>query len=185
VRIASVSCVPTAKCSGNPHQVSTRGTLLLKGNGLRRRGWSSPSHEPPARASPAHRRIAHLRIRPSAGLIVTVPKQRALRAHHGAAQPRSLHELLRADLRRAHALHPPRAADPARPQRGAVEPTAFEGQGMWIWYLSKSDGGDVASIIAQAHAADVSTLFIKSSDGPTNYWSQFSPQLVAELHANG
>jgi peptidoglycan hydrolase-like protein with peptidoglycan-binding domain len=31
----------------------------------------------------------------------------------------------------------------------------------------------------------VTTLFIKSSDGSTNYWSQFSPQLVAELHANG
>ena len=51
--------------------------------------------------------------------------------------------------------------------------------------MSKSDGGSVAAIVAQAHAAGVSTLFIKSSDGPANYWSQFSPQLVAELHANG
>ena len=56
---------------------------------------------------------------------------------------------------------------------------------MWIWYVNKSDGGSVASIVAQAHAADVTTLFVKSSDGSTNYWSQFSPQLVAELHANG
>ena len=56
---------------------------------------------------------------------------------------------------------------------------------MWIWYLSDSDGGNIASIVAQAHAAGVTTLFIKSSDGSTNYWSQFSPQLVAELHANG
>ena len=48
-----------------------------------------------------------------------------------------------------------------------------------------SDGGNVAAIVAQAHAAGVSTLFIKSSDGSTNYWSQFSPQLVAELHAAG
>jgi hypothetical protein len=56
---------------------------------------------------------------------------------------------------------------------------------MWIWYLSQSDGGDLASIIAQAHAADVTTLFVKSSDGPSNYWSQFSPELVAQLHANG
>jgi peptidoglycan hydrolase-like protein with peptidoglycan-binding domain len=31
----------------------------------------------------------------------------------------------------------------------------------------------------------VSTVFVKSSDGSSNYWSQFSPQLVAELHANG
>ena len=56
---------------------------------------------------------------------------------------------------------------------------------MWIWYVSKSDRGSVASIVAQAHAAGVTTLFIKSSDGSSNYWSQFSPQLVAELHANG
>src|SRR6202035_3568555 len=41
------------------------------------------------------------------------------------------------------------------------------------------------AIAARAHAAGVSTLFIKSSDGSSNYWGQFSPQLVAELHANG
>ena len=31
----------------------------------------------------------------------------------------------------------------------------------------------------------MTTLFVKSSDGSTNYWSQFSPELVAQLHANG
>ena len=56
---------------------------------------------------------------------------------------------------------------------------------MWIWYVSQSDGGNLASIVAQAHAADVTTLFVKSSDGSSNYWSQFSPELVAQLHANG
>jgi peptidoglycan hydrolase-like protein with peptidoglycan-binding domain len=56
---------------------------------------------------------------------------------------------------------------------------------MWIWYVSQSDGGDVASIVAQAHASSVSTVFVKSSDGSTNYWSQFSPELVQQLHAAG
>jgi peptidoglycan hydrolase-like protein with peptidoglycan-binding domain len=28
-------------------------------------------------------------------------------------------------------------------------------------------------------------VFVKSSDGSSNYWSQFSPQLVQELHAGG
>jgi hypothetical protein len=56
---------------------------------------------------------------------------------------------------------------------------------MWIWYVSKSSGGTAAGIIAQAHAAGVTTVFIKSSDGSSNYWSQFSPQLIAELHAGG
>jgi peptidoglycan hydrolase-like protein with peptidoglycan-binding domain len=82
-----------------------------------------------------------------------------------------------------HALHPP-VTIPAV-AGGTPSGTALDGQGMWIWYLSRSNGGDVASIVAQARAAGVGTLFIKSSDGSTNYWSQFSAQLVAELHANG
>jgi hypothetical protein len=56
---------------------------------------------------------------------------------------------------------------------------------MWIWYMSHSDGGSVPAIGAQAHAAGVTTLFIKSSDGSSNYWSQFSKQLVEEVHAQG
>jgi hypothetical protein len=55
---------------------------------------------------------------------------------------------------------------------------------MWIWYLARSDGGSVPAIIARAHAAGVSTLIIKSSDGG-NYWSQFSPGVVGELRAAG
>jgi hypothetical protein len=56
---------------------------------------------------------------------------------------------------------------------------------MWIWYVSQSDHGNLATIVAQAHAAGVGTLFVKSSDGSSNYWSQFSPELVQALHANG
>jgi peptidoglycan hydrolase-like protein with peptidoglycan-binding domain len=86
----------------------------------------------------------------------------------------------------SRALHPPKKRRPAPPpSSGPVSGTAFDGQGMWIWYVSKSNGGSTASIIAQARAAGVTTLFIKSSDGASNYWSQFSPQLVAELHAAG
>ncbi len=187
VRIASVSCVPYPDCSGNPHQVSLHGTLEFTGVGLKS-GMvvvfpDSPERPPNAHitsASPS----AHLR-ESSIGLVVTVPKA----AHSG-------HLMILLSGGRytssygpiylyAHALHPPAPKDPPPATSGAVSGTAFEGQGMWIWYLSKSDGGDVASIVAQAHAAGVTTLFIKSSDGPTNHWSQFSPQLVAELHANG
>jgi peptidoglycan hydrolase-like protein with peptidoglycan-binding domain len=56
---------------------------------------------------------------------------------------------------------------------------------MWIWYMSQSEGGSVPAIVARAHAAGVTTLFIKSADGSHNYWSQFSPLLVQQLHANG
>jgi peptidoglycan hydrolase-like protein with peptidoglycan-binding domain len=187
VRIESVGCTPVANCSGNPHQVSTHGTLLLSGIGLKPGMVVGFPKTPGARissVSPA----AHLRWaipnKPSSGLIVTVPK----RAHSGHVM------ILLSGGRYTssygpiyvynHALHPPAPVDPP-PATSAVSGTAFEGQGMWIWYLSKSDSGNIASLVAQAHAAGVTTLFIKSSDGPSNYWSQFSPQLVAELHANG
>ena len=56
---------------------------------------------------------------------------------------------------------------------------------MWIWYLSASDGGNLTKIAAQAHAAGITTLYVKSSDGGSNFWSQFSPTLVAAVHALG
>jgi hypothetical protein len=55
---------------------------------------------------------------------------------------------------------------------------------MWIWYVSKSNGGDLNAIIAQAKAHGITTVFVKSGDG-TNYWTQFTPDLVAALHAGG
>jgi peptidoglycan hydrolase-like protein with peptidoglycan-binding domain len=192
VRIESVACVPAARCSGNPHQVSTHGMLLLGGVGLAPGMLVAFPKSPGARissVSTAAQPAAHLRYaipgKPSAGLLVTVPKN----AHSG-------HVMILLSAKRYtssfgpiyvynHALHPPVPKDPPPVTSSAVSGSAFEGQGMWIWYLSKSDGGSIAAVAAQAHAADVTTLFVKSSDGSTNYWSQFSPQMVAELHANG
>jgi peptidoglycan hydrolase-like protein with peptidoglycan-binding domain len=127
---------------------------------------------------------AHLRLS-GAALYVTVPKTAhsgrimvwiAAGRHTGSVGPIVVVK---------HALHPPvsKVAAPTTPSVSG--PSPFEGQGMWIWYVSKSSGGSTASIIAQAHAAGVTTVFIKSSDGSSNYWSQFSPQLVAELKAGG
>ena len=55
---------------------------------------------------------------------------------------------------------------------------------MWIWYISASNGGNLASIVATARAHGIGTLFIKSGDG-TGTWSQFHSQLVSRLHASG
>ena len=55
---------------------------------------------------------------------------------------------------------------------------------MWIWYVSQSNGGSVASIIASAKRYGIGTLLIKSGDG-SGTWSQFTPQLISTLHANG
>jgi peptidoglycan hydrolase-like protein with peptidoglycan-binding domain len=64
-------------------------------------------------------------------------------------------------------------------------PAPFAGNGMWIWQLPKSSGGDVNAIGAQARAAGIATVFVKSSDGPTEAWAQFSPALVQALHQQG
>ncbi len=67
--------------------------------------------------------------------------------------------------------------------RGA-QASPLSGRGMWIWYVSGANGGNLSSIIARAHRNGISTLMIKSGDG-TGYWSQFSRSLVATLHRAG
>ncbi len=55
---------------------------------------------------------------------------------------------------------------------------------MWIWYVSKADGGKPNAIIATARRHHIGTLIIKAGDG-TSRWSQFSPKLVSALRAGG
>jgi Putative peptidoglycan binding domain len=188
VAITGAHCVPASNCSTKPHEVSTHGVLLLQGKGLKSgqavafpKSWEAHI----AANSPS----AHLHSS-TLGLVVTVPAS----AHSGeiavmlgAGRKSNLYGPIKVVK---HALHPPAPKLPPAPAPVSVTAstaagTAFAGQGMWIWYMSQSDGGSVASIVAQAKAAGVSTLFIKSSDGSSNYWSQFSKQLVEELHAQG
>ncbi len=63
-------------------------------------------------------------------------------------------------------------------------PSAFDGSGMWIWYLSRSEGGSPTAIAAQAQAHGVRTVYVKSADG-TGVWSQFTSTAVAALKATG
>jgi peptidoglycan hydrolase-like protein with peptidoglycan-binding domain len=182
VRITSAKCVPSVKCSGNPRQVSIRGRLALDGVGLRPGMVVAFPAKAGARIS---RRSPGARLRQtSLGLLVSVPSNaksgRIKLLLTGGRYTSSYGPI--SVVR--HALHPPVKR---RLQTGAVAASAgaMEGQGMWIWYMSQSEGGSVPAIAARAHAAGITTLFIKSSDGSSNYWSQFSPQLVQELHANG
>jgi hypothetical protein len=73
-------------------------------------------------------------------------------------------------------------ADP--PSEAPVAATPFDRQGMWIWYVEQSEGGDLARIVARANRAGIGTLYIKSGDGG-HYWSQFSYALVDALHEAG
>jgi peptidoglycan hydrolase-like protein with peptidoglycan-binding domain len=186
VRISRVTCVPAERCSTNPHQVSINGTLELQGTGLR---GGMVVVFPRAFGARISRHSPGSRLRQtSLGLIVTVPSG----AHSGRIM------VLISSTRHTgsfgpiyvfhHVLRPPaprKAPTAASGGAAAVSGTAFDGQGMWIWYLSQSNGGSIAAIVARAHAAGVTTLFIKSSDGSHNYWSQFSSELVQQLHANG
>ena len=67
---------------------------------------------------------------------------------------------------------------------GNVSNSAFDRQGMWVWYVSRSEGGSIGAIVARAKRNDVGTVYVKSGDGGT-YWSQFNRGLVNALHAAG
>ena len=58
------------------------------------------------------------------------------------------------------------------------------GDGMWIWYLSRAQGGNVNRIAKQAHKRGIEYVLVKSGDAG-HTWSQFSPSLVSALHARG
>jgi peptidoglycan hydrolase-like protein with peptidoglycan-binding domain len=183
VVLTDARCVPTQNCGTNPHQVSVRGYLLLSGRGLqtglavafpRSRNATIASDSPVTRIyeSP-YGPAVHLPNGAHSGRIqVIIGGGR----RSNATEPITVVP---------YALHPPKPKSPPPPPTPAPSGSAFEGQGMWIWYLEKSAGGNLPALIAQAHAAGVSTVFVKSSDGSSNYWSQFSPELVATLHANG
>jgi peptidoglycan hydrolase-like protein with peptidoglycan-binding domain len=183
--ISDAACVPAIHCSTNPRQVSLHGELLVKGAGLKRGMVVAFPHSYGARIA-RNSPTAHL-ASSTLGMVVHVPST----AHSGRIMillTRGGHSNSYGPIQVVrYALHPPTPppAPSTAPSTAVPSGTAFDGQGMWIWYVSQSDGGNLASIVAQAHAAGVTTLFVKSSDGSSNYWSQFSPELVQQLHANG
>jgi hypothetical protein len=62
--------------------------------------------------------------------------------------------------------------------------TPFDRQGMWVWYVDRSEGGSIPRIVSRAERARIGTLYVKAGDGG-NYWSQFSSGLVESLHQAG
>ncbi len=66
----------------------------------------------------------------------------------------------------------------------APSDTPFDRQGMWIWYVERSEGGSIPAIVARAKAAGIGTVYIKAGDGGS-VWSQFSEALVRALHRGG
>jgi hypothetical protein len=111
-------------------------------------------------------------------LIAHVPSN----ARSGSVYLRAKHGVRTKRKGPLHVRAKPRTSRPI--DAGSPSGTAFDGTAMWIWNLPKSSGGNPDAIIAQARAHGVRTVFVKSGDG-TNYWSQFSTQLVAALKSGG
>jgi Putative peptidoglycan binding domain len=70
---------------------------------------------------------------------------------------------------------------PAAPATGN---TPFDRQGMWIWYVSRSEHGNLAAILTRARRNRIGTVYVKAGDG-TGAWSQFDRTLVNTLHRGG
>src|SRR4051794_27621720 len=60
----------------------------------------------------------------------------------------------------------------------------FAGNGVWIWHVARTEGGDPIAIAARARAAQISTVIVKAAHGPAA-WGQFSGPLIAALKAQG
>ena len=74
---------------------------------------------------------------------------------------------------------------PETPPTGEpVGNTGFDNPGMWIWYVSRSHGGDVGRIIRRAKRSGIGTVYIKSGDAG-DPWTQFNRTLVQRLHRGG
>jgi hypothetical protein len=182
--IVAVSCyvVGPTVCGHNPHAVQATGELVIRGHFL---NGGSLVFFPRAHKSAGAARVSPLGawLRPTAhGLAVMVPSGAASGRIFIAAAPGSRSKPFGPITILAPPKPPP---PPAPPREVATTPASspFDGAGMWIWYLSASDGGNLQNIAAQAHAADIATLYVKSSDGGSNFWSQFTPSLVTEVHA--
>jgi peptidoglycan hydrolase-like protein with peptidoglycan-binding domain len=171
LRITQAKCVPAEKCQpGKPRYVAPGGKLALTGRGLARGQLVMfPRRSNRKKTISSKLRKSHV------GLVVVVPPAA------GSGRIRVVDRFGRKSNAYGpiHVVKPPPPVDPPAPSG-----TVFDGSGMWIWYLDKSDGGDLDAIAARANAAGVKTVFIKSGDGAT-YWSQFSPLVVGGLKQRG
>lgn len=170
-----VRCWPVADCQARD-QVVEGATLRIAGKRLRS-GMTVVFRGPGPRKK---RRSAVAVLKAPGRLEVKVPK--------GAKSGRIEIRIRKLRSNRVGPItierQPKERTQPTSPTTDTQTSTVFDGDGMWIWYIKKSSGGDPADIIAQARAGGIETVFIKSGDGD-NYWEQFSPELIGGLKAGG
>jgi hypothetical protein len=175
-RITFVRCWPMVVCEKDPHTVAPGGRLRFRGRNFKKHGYKVV-YSRRARSASGGKRPAltsRLRLRRPDGYVTTVPAT----ARSGRIRIVGPHGL------KSNVIGPIHIHKHTTPRAVHGSGTAFDGTGMWIWYVSKSSDGTTAGIAAQAAQYGVKTVFVKSSDG-TNWWDQFSPTLVSELKAAG
>jgi hypothetical protein len=176
-RITFVRCWPIVVCTGDAHTVAPGGRLRFRGRNLAKHGmvvvYSRRKRTHKASGGRSAALTSKLRLRRPDGYVTTVPAI-AASGRIRIVGPRG----------RSNVVGPIHIHKRTMPRAVHGSGTAFDGNGMWIWYVSKSSDGTTAGIAAQAEQYGVNTVFVKSSDG-TSWWDQFSPTLVAALKASG
>jgi hypothetical protein len=173
-KLAAVRCVPVSAKSCKTgvavrigKQIQLRGTRLKLGMRVTFR-WSKGA-------------IATKLHRGAAGWVARVP---------AGVRPGSIQVTVRdtagrkSNILKIRVLEEPKPVKAPATTGGGTMPAPFRGNGMWIWQMEKTEGGDVDAIAARAAAAGVTTVFVKAGDGTTP-WSQFSTLLVGALHQHG
>src|SRR3954469_5385030 len=175
-----VSWVKCMRACTDKRTVAPGGAVKLAGHRLPR-GRRVMFPIPTARAARAMRSLKP-KSASATRLVVAVPAN----ARSGRLYVRAPHGVRSNTTGTVRVRKLPRRTTTPPPGSTAPPPsgTAFDGGGMWIWYVSKANGGDPNAIVQQAKAHGISTVFVKSGDG-TNYWTQFSPSLVSALKAAG
>jgi hypothetical protein len=172
-RLTGLRCVPTtAKSCRGGVRVPVGKQVQVHGHGLKRGmrvsfRWSRGA-------------LATKLVRNRAGWTVRVPPGTALGKIAVTVRDRAG----RRSNRRHIVVVAVASLPPLSVARPGALPAIFAGDGMWIWYVTRSEGGNLDAIALRARAAGVRTVFVKSADRGT-VWPQFSPQLVADLHARG
>ncbi|MDX6666491.1 MAG: hypothetical protein QOG68_2697 [Solirubrobacteraceae bacterium] len=174
-QLVQLRCLPftSARCANGPaaaagHSLQLRGHRLYSGMRVSFH-WSAGT-------------LSTVLLRTSSGYVVRVPAGIPPGAAKVSVRDRTGRRSAALPMQVLEGAKPTPAPTP--PATTTALPAPFAGNGMWIWELGSSDHGDAAAIGARARAAGMTTVFVKSADG-TNVWSQFSPALVAALHAQG
>ena len=76
------------------------------------------------------------------------------------------------------------AGMPGTDPQPPIGDSPFDRQGMWIWYVSRSERGSLPGIAQRARQSGIGTVYIKAADGG-DPWRQFSRYLIQRLHQGG